>query len=57
MIAVSNTATIKTTTYKVVLPFYLYAAFSFLAATVLLFLSSPSLLQHYFNIMFKTLFA
>ena len=49
MIAVSNTATIKTTTYKVVLPFYLYAAFSFLVATVLLFLSSPSLLQHYFQ--------
>ena len=39
----SNNSLVKTTSYKVVLPFYIYAAFSFLAATVLLFTSSGSL--------------
>ena len=45
----SNNTTIKTTTWKVVLPFYLYAAVSFLAAAVLLFLSSDHFLTHYFQ--------
>lgn len=49
MVTIANTDTIKTTSYKVVLPFYLYAAFSFLTATVLLIFSSPSFLQHYFQ--------
>lgn len=49
MIAAANTNTTKTTTYKVVVPFYLYAAFSFFVATVFLFFSSPSFLQHYFQ--------
>jgi hypothetical protein len=47
--ATVNTGTTKTTSYKVVLPFYLYAAIAFLAATILLLLSSSDLLQHYFH--------
>jgi len=47
---VSTTGTAgKTTSYKVVLPFYLYAALSFLAATILLFTSSEAFTGHYFN--------
>ena len=45
----SNTSLVKNTSYKVVLPFYLYAALSFLAATILLFFSSSAFLQHYFH--------
>jgi len=37
------------TTHKVVLPFYVYASLAFLAATLLLFLSSSALTGHYFN--------
>jgi hypothetical protein len=44
-----NVATVKTTTWKVVLPFYLYAAVSFLVATILLFFSSDNFLVHYFQ--------
>jgi len=44
-----NTNLVKNTSHKVVLPFYLYAAFAFLVATILLFLSTSSLNQHYFN--------
>mgnify|MGYP002795045692 FL=1 len=44
-----NNNLVKNTSHKVVLPFYLYAAFAFLAATILLFLSTSSLNQHYFN--------
>lgn len=44
-----NNNLVKNTSYKVVLPFYFYAAFAFLAATTLLFLSTSSLNQHYFN--------
>jgi hypothetical protein len=39
----------RNTTYKVVLPFYIYASISFLAATLLLFLSAPALTGHYFQ--------
>jgi hypothetical protein len=39
----------KNTSYKVVLPFYVYAAASFVVATVLLFFSSSAFLQHYFH--------
>src|SRR6478736_9097431 len=46
---VGNTTTPKTTSHKVVLPFYLYASLSFLAATVLLFTSSSAFLDHYFH--------
>jgi hypothetical protein len=45
----SNTGLAKNTSYKVVLPFYLYAGISFLAATILLIFSSPAFLQHYFH--------
>jgi hypothetical protein len=48
-IAAGNTATATTTSYKVVLPFYFYAGLAFLSATVLLFLSSPTISQHYFQ--------
>lgn len=44
-----NTGSAATTSYRVVLPFYLYAAIAFLVATVLLFLSSADLEGHYFH--------
>lgn len=42
-------AAIKNTSYKIVLPFYLYAAISFLAATVFLLTSTPAFTGHYFH--------
>lgn len=42
-------ATIKNTSYKVVLPFYLYAALSFLTATVFLLTSADAFTGHYFH--------
>jgi len=45
----SNTGLTKNTSYKVVLPFYLYAGLSLLAATLLLVCSTPAFLQHYFH--------
>lgn len=39
----------KNTSWKVVLPFYAYAALSFLAATLLLLVSSAAFTQHYFH--------
>lgn len=47
--AASNSGLAQNTSYKVVLPFYIYAGFSFLAATLLLFFSSSAMLQHYFH--------
>ncbi|GAB1429720.1 hypothetical protein MASR2M18_05520 [Ignavibacteria bacterium] len=44
-----NSDAVKTTSYKVVLPFYLYASFSFLIATIFLFASSEAFLNHYFH--------
>jgi len=44
-----NTGLAKNTSYKVVLPFYLYAGLSLLAATVLLIFSTPAFLEHYFH--------
>ena len=44
----SNTI-FKNTTYKVVLPFYLYASFSFLVCTIILFFSAEAFTQHYFH--------
>ncbi len=44
-----NTHLIKNTTYKVVLPFYAYAALSFLVACLLLVASSGAFTQHYFH--------
>lgn len=45
----ANNGLAKNTSYKVVLPFYLYAGLSFLVATALLIFSSPAFLQHYFH--------
>lgn len=44
-----NTANIKTTSYKVVIPFYLYSALSFLLSTILIFFSSDAFTLHYFH--------
>lgn len=44
-----NTGVQKTTSYKVVLPFYIYAALSFLLACGLLFASTGAVQQHYFQ--------
>lgn len=46
---VANSELQQTTSYKVVLPFYLYAAVSFLAATILLLLHTDLFTQHYFH--------
>lgn len=40
---------VKNTTHTVVLQFYIYAALSFLAGTVLLFIYSAAFTQHYFH--------
>ncbi len=45
----NNDNLVKNTSYKVVLPFYLYAAISFLVATILLLFSTSAFTQHYFN--------
>lgn len=45
----ANTGLAKNTSYKVVLPFYLYAGISFLVASILLIFSTPAFLQHYFH--------
>lgn len=44
-----NTALIKTTSHKVVIPFYVYAAFSFLVAALLLLTYSGNFAGHYFH--------
>jgi len=50
MIASGNNINLsKTTTHKVILPFYIYAALSFLVAAVLLFTSTEVFTQHYFQ--------
>ena len=45
----NNNTLIENTTYKVVIPFYLYASLSFLLATTQLFTSSAAFTQHYFQ--------
>lgn len=45
----SNIDAIKTTSHKVVLPFYAYAALSFFVATVLLLLTTNQFSGHYFQ--------
>lgn len=47
--APSNTGLQQTTSYKVVLPFYIYAAISFLIACILLLLNRQALHLHYFH--------
>lgn len=49
MFTPSPNSTVQTTPYKVVVPFYLYAGISFLAATILLSISSSASLTHYFQ--------
>jgi hypothetical protein len=48
-ITTGATGTSKTTSWKVVLPFYGYAALAFLAATFLLALSATQITKHYFH--------
>lgn len=45
----NNNTLVKNTTHKVVIPFYIYAALSFLLAAILLFTSSAVFTQHYFQ--------
>lgn len=45
----SNQGFAKNTSHNLVLPFYVYAAISFLIATVLLLISSSAFTQHYFH--------
>ncbi len=47
--ATTNTGLAKNTSYKIVLPFYIYGALSILATTVLIFFSSSAFLQNYFH--------
>ena len=49
MFASSTNITVKNTSYKVVLPFYLYAAISFLAGTIFLLTSTGAFTGHYFH--------
>jgi hypothetical protein len=49
MIISGNDSAIKNTSYKVVLPFYGYAALSFLVATILILTNTTAFTQHYFN--------
>lgn len=47
--ALPHTGIQQTTSYKVVLPFYIYAALSFVVATALLLLNTDIFYQHYFT--------
>ena len=47
--SIMNTDSIKTTNYKVVLPFFLYAAISFLVGAILLLTSSEAFQGYYFQ--------
>jgi len=49
MFIAGNNSPIKNTSYKVVLPFYGYAALSFLVATILILSNTSIFTQHYFH--------
>ncbi|HTM93169.1 MAG TPA: hypothetical protein VL095_12170, partial [Flavisolibacter sp.] len=49
MVVTTNNNLVQNTTHKVVIPFYVYAAVSFLVATILLFLSGNAFTRHYFH--------
>ncbi|RXJ44331.1 cytochrome C oxidase subunit I [Gelidibacter gilvus] len=49
MFLAGNNSPIKNTSYKVVLPFYGYAALSFLIATILMLINTSAFTAHYFN--------
>ena len=46
---INDTSAVRNTSYKIVVPFYVYAALSFLTATLLLFFSSHAFTGHYFQ--------
>lgn len=46
---IGNSGLQQTTTYKVVLPFYVYAALSFILATILLLLNTHLVDEHFFH--------
>ena len=45
----SNQGVARNTSHQLVLPFYIYAAISFLIATLILFMSASAFMQHYFH--------
>jgi hypothetical protein len=49
MFVAGSNSPIKNTSYKVVVPFYGYAALSFLLATILIMQNAVAFTQHYFN--------
>src|SRR5680860_173441 len=49
MFVAGSNSPIKNTSYKVVVPFYGYAALSFLLATILIMQDPVAFTQHYFN--------
>lgn len=49
MFHTANSNLVKNTTHKVVIPFYVYAAISLLAATILLLFSTEAFTQHSFH--------
>jgi len=49
LVSVSASGLQQTTSYKVVLPFYVFGAFSFLISCTLLLLNTDIIQQHYFN--------
>lgn len=49
MFIAGNNSPIKNTSHKVVVPFYGYAALSFLVATILMLINVSAFTQHYFN--------
>ncbi|MCW3091830.1 MAG: cytochrome oxidase subunit [Ferruginibacter sp.] len=49
MLPAANNRLVKNTSYKVVLPFYIYAALAFLLGCILLFTASGAFTQHYFH--------
>ena len=49
MFQTANSNLVKNTTHKVVIPFYVYAAISLLAATILLLFSTEAFTQHSFH--------
>src|SRR5687768_3249374 len=49
MFANTSPSLVKNTTPDVVIPFYIYAALSFLIATIMLLVSTNAFTQHYFH--------
>jgi len=49
MFQTANSSQVKNTTHKVIIPFYVYAAISLLAATILLLFSTEAFTQHSFH--------